>query len=140
MKVLCLIVAACFVAYCATPAKRDWQTGTLAETATRESSGGPTAIALNNASPVAAIMAAAAANSRMIWQGFRIQDKGYSFMVMCPVRPKHTPNVTVNGPVKYAMEKGKFYLLDEDGKEWEMTVLEKALVPAPPAPAKKEPQ
>jgi len=52
-------------------------------------------------------------------------------MVMCPVWRNHSPNVTVNGPVKYTMEKGKFYLLDEDGKEWQMTVLEKALLPAP---------
>lgn len=32
----------------------------------------------------------------------------------------------MHGPVKYSMEKGKFYLLDDDGKEFEMVVLEKA--------------
>jgi hypothetical protein len=45
------------------------------------------------------------------------------------------PNVTVNGPIHYATEKGKFYMLDDDGKYFEMTVLEKAL---PPAPAKSQ--
>jgi hypothetical protein len=72
-------------------------------------------------------------------QAFTIQGDGYSYQVERPVNPKHPPNVTVHGPLKYAIEKGKFYILDEDGKEWEMTVLEKALVPAPPAADPKNP-
>jgi hypothetical protein len=36
-------------------------------------------------------------------------------------------NVTVNGPVKYAVEKRKLYVLDEDGKEHEMEIVKKTL-------------
>jgi hypothetical protein len=75
------------------------------------------------------------AQHAQLWQGFQIEGNGYRFTVTCPIRRNHSPNVTVNGPVKYAMEKGRFYLLDDDDKEWEMTVLEKALI-APPTPLK----
>ena len=36
-------------------------------------------------------------------------------------------NLTVNGPVKYAVEKRKLYVLDEDGKEHEMEIVKKVL-------------
>jgi hypothetical protein len=36
-------------------------------------------------------------------------------------------NVTVNGPVKYAVEKRKLFVLDEDGKEHEMEIVKKTL-------------
>ena len=36
-------------------------------------------------------------------------------------------NVTVNGPVKYAVEKRKLYVMDEDGKEHEMEIVKKTL-------------
>ncbi|MGO9011145.1 MAG: hypothetical protein ACLQPN_13675 [Bryobacteraceae bacterium] len=153
MRPLSAIVAAFLIGCCtqaATP-KRDWKTGTLMETAHAREPDAPVAPSASatviNVPPGGNPYAAAAAAHRppniqripTTWQGFRIEGNGYRFLVMCPVRPKHSPNVTVNGPVKYAMEKGKFYLLDEDGKEWEMTVLEKALVlPPPPVPEKKE--
>ena len=34
-------------------------------------------------------------------------------------------NVTVNGPVKYAVEKRKLYVMDEDSKEHEMEIVKK---------------
>jgi hypothetical protein len=36
-------------------------------------------------------------------------------------------NVTVNGSVKYAVEKRKLYVMDEDGKEHEMEIVKKTL-------------
>jgi len=36
-------------------------------------------------------------------------------------------NVTVNAPVKYAVEKRKLYVMDEDGKEHEMEIIKKTL-------------
>ncbi len=56
-------------------------------------------------------------------------------MVVCRIRRKHTPNVTVSGPIHYAMDRGTFYILDEDGKYFEMTVLEKALPVSVKTPA-----
>ncbi len=129
---------------CAATKPRAWQTGTVIETDhAREPE--PVAAPSTNVTvvnvppggnPYPSAAAASAPNMTFhrraaTWQGFHLEGNGYRFMVMCPVRRNHTPNVTVNGPVKYAMEKGKFYLLDDDGKEWEMTVLEKLLLPAP---------
>jgi hypothetical protein len=68
------------------------------------------------------------------WQGFVIRGEGYVFMVASPIR-FHRANVTVHGPIKYAVERdGKFYLQDEDGREFKMTILQKALLAAPKAP------
>lgn len=46
---------------------------------------------------------------------------------------KKAANVTVNGPVKYAIDKGRFFLLDDDGKEHELEITRKELL-APGAP------
>lgn len=78
--------------------------------------------------------AALAARPRNL-QGYRIEGNGYSFMVSIDVTRGKVPNVTVHGPIKYALEDGTFYLLDEDGREFKAKVLEKALLPSPPAPA-----
>jgi hypothetical protein len=111
-------------------AKRDWKVGTLTETAHARETEPPSTNVYVNSRPNLTL------NRRpSTWEGFQIEGDGMRFQVMCVVGPNHTPNVTVNGPVKFAMEKGKFYVLDEDGKEWEMTVIEKALIPQKP-PAK----
>lgn len=136
MKITTAIVLCAVSAFAAAP--RDWKTGTLVETTqTRVSTGGgPTAIAqsnsgssANDAAASAAMAAAVAANAPRSWivQGFAIEGNGYRYLVKCRIG-KHGPNVTVNGPIKYAMEKGKFYVLDEDGKQFEMTVMEKILM------------
>ena len=36
-------------------------------------------------------------------------------------------NLTVNGPVKYAVEKRKLFVMDEDGKEHEMEIVKKTI-------------
>jgi hypothetical protein len=62
--------------------------------------------------------------------------EGYKYLVQCPFgdqilwKRTRRPNVTVHGPIRYAIEDGKFYLLDEDGYTFEMFVVEKALLPA----------
>ena len=43
--------------------------------------------------------------------------------------PATAPNLTVNGPIHYAMEKGKFYMLNDDGMYFEMTMLDMATLP-----------
>jgi hypothetical protein len=111
-------------------ANRVWKVGTLTETAHAREPEAPSTNVYVNSRPNLTLT-----RHPSTWEGFQIEGDGMRFQVMCTVRPNHTPNVTVNGPVKFAMEKGKFYLLDEDGKEWEMTVIEKALIPSKP-PAK----
>jgi hypothetical protein len=123
---------------------REWKTGIVTQTAHATEPPAATAPSASatviNAAPGGNPYAVPHANLPLYrkpttWQAFRIEGNGYRFDVMCPVHQNHSPDVTVNGPIRYAMEKGKFYLLDEDGKEWEMTVIEKVLlVPQAPTP------
>ena len=41
----------------------------------------------------------------------------------------HKPNVTERGQVKYAMDRGDFYLQDEDGRVFKLSLLKKELDP-----------
>ena len=41
----------------------------------------------------------------------------------------HRPNVTEREPVKYAMDRGYFYLQDEDGRVFKLSVVKKELDP-----------
>jgi hypothetical protein len=61
-------------------------------------------------------------------QGYRITGGGYKFDVYCYVGRARLPNVTVHGPIKYALEKGVFYIQDEDGQEFKLSVMEKSLI------------
>jgi hypothetical protein len=158
MKLVCLLAAACLAVSPAPSAKqRDWKIGMLKETAHAVQPG--CRLVPAQRSSIAAIRRWRPPPLMLpklwLWlrpcprcgKAFESRERANSFIVMCPIgrsrslssrSGSRSPNVTVNGPVKYAMDKGKFYLLDEDGKEWEMTVLEKALVPAPPRAPKKQ--
>jgi hypothetical protein len=139
------------VAFAAKP-HRDWKTGRLVESAeSRETSGGgPIAIARSTSAQSSnpaiqaageyATAAAIAANGprTVVWQGFVIQGIDYVFMVKRAMIGRKQPNVTINGPIKYAFDKGKFYILDEDGKEFPLLVMKKALLPPAKAPDAKE--
>ncbi len=111
--------------------KRDWKAATLLETAHVVAPGASHQVVIS-ASPRGPGLPPK--NPQHI-QGFRIEGNGYRFLVACPVG-RDAPNVTVNGTVKYSIDKGKFYLLDEDGKEFHMTVLEKTLMTPSPATPK----
>jgi hypothetical protein len=44
------------------------------------------------------------------------------------LRGRKGPNVTIRGPLRYAAEKGgSFFILDEDGAEFRMTMIDKTL-------------
>lgn len=133
----------------------DWKVGTVQRSSsTRESLGGPSAIAIAQsssggglaaasaeaASAAAASSAMALRSAVMVWQYLTIQGDGYVFEVGCLLR-RHRPAVTVHGPIKYALEKGgRFYLQDEDGREFKMAVIEKVLTqPSTQKPAENAP-
>jgi hypothetical protein len=111
----------------------DWKKGTLIATQhTREMAGASSGHPYPDIGPFRPPVNTSLAYRT--WQQFTIEGEGYSYVVVCLIYRKHTPNVTVNGPIHYAMDKGKFYMLDDDGKYFEMTVLEKALPPTPVKP------
>jgi len=125
---------------------RAWKTGTLMEEAEeREVAGSQGMNTVGGYGPPMNSQAVIYATR----VGYVIQGEGMGYMVSLRVLPstilRHTkrPSVTIHGPVKYCYEKGKFYLQDEEGQEFEMTVMRKEALPAaasavvpPPAPAK----
>jgi hypothetical protein len=105
---------------------RDWKTGTLIESADEKEVAGA------NAMQYGQMASARVAYSTL--RGYVIRGADMVWMVSLRIPPASTfrhpkqPNVTINGPVKYAFEKGKFYLQDEDGYEFELTVMKKRLM------------
>ena len=151
MKKAITMLAVALMAFGLAAAKkdRDWKTGTLEETLRSSgtapsphvvvmggvppSYGNPSIAGASSAAQSAAAVAASQPRTLVV-QGYRIEGNGYSFMVSCDIIRGKVPNVTVHGPVKYALEDGTFYLLDEDGREFKATALEKALLPVPSKP------
>jgi hypothetical protein len=62
-------------------------------------------------------------------EDFVIEGEQYVYLAQEHLRWRWSKaaNVTVNGPVKYAVEKRKLYVMDEDGKEHEMEIVKKTL-------------
>lgn len=150
MKPLWLLVAACFAVSAGSPVKqRDWKNGTLIdqaevrEVAGTTSMGRGTAVGPVPGCPYCPAHSSAASQTTVVYgtlQGFVIKGDDMVWMVQLlrARRPSKQPSVTINGPLKYAYEKGRFYLLDELGREFEMRVMRKQAIPPPPAtpPAK----
>jgi hypothetical protein len=61
---------------------------------------------------------------------FAIQGDGMIYVVshVLSFRWSKTVQLTINGPVKYAVEKNKFYLIDENDREFKMKIEKKILV------------
>src|SRR5579872_6079301 len=64
-----------------------------------------------------------------VFETFVIEGDQYVYLAQERLRWRWSKaaNVTVNGPVQYAVEKRKLYVLDEDGKEHEMEIIKKTL-------------
>jgi hypothetical protein len=75
-----------------------------------------------------------------VFETFVIQGDKYVYLAQERLRWRWSKaaNVTVNGPVKYAVEKRKLCVLDEDGKEHEMEIVKKTLR-LPDQPSKYRP-
>jgi hypothetical protein len=64
-----------------------------------------------------------------VFESFVIEGDMYVYLAQERLkwRWSKAANVTVNGPVKYAIEKRKLFVMDEDGKEHEMEIVKKTL-------------
>jgi len=68
-----------------------------------------------------------------ILQRLQIEGNPYVFYVSYVVN-WHTPKVAVDGPIQFALDPdGKFYIRDEDNREYKVTVLSKVISPPPVA-------
>jgi hypothetical protein len=71
-----------------------------------------------------------------VYETFLIEGDTYAYVAQERLRWKWSKpaNLTVNGPVEYAVEKQKLFVIDDDGKEHEMEIVKKILrQPAEPA-------
>jgi hypothetical protein len=70
-----------------------------------------------------------------VYETFIIEGDTYAYVAQERLRWRWSKpaNLTVNGPVKYAIEKRKLYVSDDDGKEHEMEVVKKILKQSEPA-------
>jgi hypothetical protein len=75
-----------------------------------------------------------------VYETFLIEGETTAYLAQERLRWKWSKpaNLTVNGPVKYAVEKRKLFVIDEDGKEHEMEIVKKGLREKPDQP--KSPQ
>jgi hypothetical protein len=64
-----------------------------------------------------------------VYQNFLIEGETHAYLAQERLRWvwSKPANVTVNGPVKFAVEKRKLFVIDEDGKEHEMEIIKKVL-------------
>jgi hypothetical protein len=71
-----------------------------------------------------------------VYETFVIEGDTYVYQAQEHIKWRWSKpaNLTVNGPVKYAIEKRKLYVVDEDGKEHEMEIVKKTLRTPDPAP------
>jgi hypothetical protein len=139
LKTLAIFIA--FTLTLLASSKRDWQDGQLLNVERQTvGGGGPVAIATANpgsteAAGAAAQQAQAASNLAIAAaqmpharQILTVQGGGVTYIVSRPVG-LHDPVVTINRPIRYAVEHNKFYILDEDQKEFKLTILEKRAMP-----------
>ena len=73
-----------------------------------------------------------------VYETFLIEGGTHAYLAQERLRWKWSKpaNLTVNGPVKFAVEKRKLFVIDEDGKEHEMEIVKKVL--RQPAEAPKQ--
>src|SRR5258708_91997 len=64
-----------------------------------------------------------------VYETFLIEGKTHAYLARERIRWRWSKpaNLTVNGPVKFAIEKRQLFVIDEDGKEHEMQILKKLL-------------
>jgi hypothetical protein len=90
---------------------RDWQSGVLIDVQTHDASH------LVNGTTV----------SRAVWI-YTIDDGSYVWQLQRGTNRHDEPlSVTINAPIKFSIDKQKAYLLDEQGKEHELSVMTKSL-------------
>jgi hypothetical protein len=117
--------------------QRDWQTGKVLDTqrqryfaGTVGSSNSSGTVDVNGDSGTYRGQSDGASTAvYRVFETFVIEGDQYVYLAQERLRWRWSKaaNVTVNGPVKYAVEKRKLYVMDEDGKEHEMEIIKKTL-------------
>jgi hypothetical protein len=131
------------VALCASAKdkKRDWQTGKVLDSDRTSRYVGNVGNASATATTYGGTAEASGTSSSTavyrVHQVYAIElgDRIYIAREVLRWRWSKPANLTVNAPIRVAIEKNKLYILDEDGKEHEATIQKKILKP----PEEKKP-
>jgi hypothetical protein len=114
--------------------KRDWQTGKVLDTERQRYFAGTVGSANANGSvDSSGNYHGYGTDSQTavykVFETFVIEGGQYVYLAQEHLRWRWSKpaNVTVNGPIKYAVEKRNLYVIDEDGKEHEMEIVKKTL-------------
>jgi hypothetical protein len=116
------------------PSARDWKQGILRETAFTTQDLGTAGHVMVFGGVYGPPMATTTAR-RVVrtWEGFRVEAGDTQYMFACPVSHRRMPNVTVNGPIAYAIDtKGNYFLRDDSGNDCQAALLEKRILSASP--------
>lgn len=60
-------------------------------------------------------------------ESFVIESKSHVYTVLRTVRRKRPVNLTVNAPIKFAVERNRVYVIDDDRKEHWMEIVKRVL-------------
>lgn len=117
--------------------QRDWQTGKVVDTERNRYFAGTignsnttgTAQANGNYGTYQGTTTTTHTAVYRVYETFIIEGETYAYVAQERLRWRWSKpaNLTVNGPVKYAVEKRKLYVVDDDGKEHEMEVVKRIL-------------
>ena len=102
---------------------RDWQTGTWRDTArTSERVGSETSGTVSGGS-----VSGSTVDVRRVSQFYVIETDDFIYQAEQRLRWRWSNSVplTVNDSVKFAIEKNKLYVIGEDGKEYELSLIKK---------------
>jgi hypothetical protein len=127
---LALLLLVCLGSAYADKKDRDWKIGKLLDTDSARfttSGGSNTQGRINSDGTYSSSTSNATWNHKKFV--FVIQGDEYTYVVshVLSFRWSKEVHLTVNGPVKYAVEKDNFYLMDEKDREFKMKIEKKIL-------------
>jgi hypothetical protein len=114
---------------CSALPQRDWRTATLTATAfaVRDLGTKASVVALPGWTGAPGIAVGRATREEETWEGFELDTGDLVFDAACVVQRDRMPDVTVHGPLKYAMSQDDLYIHDRKGREFRLVVLQKSL-------------
>jgi len=116
MRTLALCALLSFAAVVSAETKRDWKDGTWRDSNRVTDTRGAVAVGTS------VVLA------RRVVQQFVIETSEYLYVVEQRLKGKAKPlPMTVNGPVRYAIDKDTVYVISEDGKEYKLDLTKKTL-------------
>jgi len=131
---LAISLMVCALAVSGGEKKRDWQAGKVLDTNRQRYFAGT----IENSSTNGAVDSSGNYHGNSngggtavyrVFETFVIEGEQYVYLAQERLRWRWSKaaNVTVNGPIKFAVEKRNLYVIDEDGKEHEMEIVKKTL-------------